>query len=161
MKTLLFAAAFTTQLCTAVFSQPASSDQVSAYNDKKLIGRSELKINAIRNFEKQFANVDETWSIKEDGFRAGFTRDNIKYMVDFDQKGKWVSTIRVYDESNLSVDIRRSVKSIYVDYSIVKVIEVKIGKTLVHFIKMESQSSLLTLHIAKGEINEVENYRKG
>src|SRR5688500_12379733 len=154
MKKLLFAVAFTTQLGAAVFSQPASSDQLLAYNDKKLIGRSELKINAIRNFEKQFANVDETWSTKEDGFRARFTRDNIKYMVDYDQKGKWVSTIRVYDESDLSADIRRSVKSIYVDYSIVKVIKVKIGKTLVHFIKMENQSSLLTLHIAKGEINE-------
>ena len=161
MKKLLFAVAFTTQLGAAVFSQPASSDQLSAYNDKKLIGRSELKINAMRNFEKQFANVDETWSNKEDGFRARFTRDNIKYMVDYNQKGKWVSTIRVYDESDLSADIRKSVKSIYVDYSIAKVIEVKIGKTLVHFVKMENQTSLLTLHVAKGEINEVENYRKG
>ena len=63
--------------------------------------------------------------------------------------------------SDLSVDIRKVVKSNYIDYSIVKVIEVKFGKTLVHFVKLETQSSLLTLHIMNGEINEIESYKKG
>lgn len=161
MKKLLFVVAFSTQLVSAVFAQSGHSDQLGAYIDKKPLGRSELKINAVRNFEKQFPNVDETWNTREDGIRAKFTRDNIRYMVDYDQKGKWVSTIRVFDERDLSVDIRKAVKSTYIDYSIVKVIEVKIGKTLAHFIKMENQSSLLTLHIMNGEITEIENYRKG
>ena len=161
MKQLLFAVAFTTQVITTVFAQPDPSAQLMANTDRKSIGRSEIKINAIRNFKKQFTKADETWSTKEDGFRARFIQDDIRYMVDYDQKGNWVSTIRVYDESDLSADIRKTVKSIYIDYSIVKVIEVKIGKVLVHFIKMDNQSSLLTLHIMNGEINEIKNYKKG
>ena len=161
MKQLLFAVAFTTQVITTVFAQPDPSAQLMANTDRESIGRSEIKINAIRNFKKQFTKADETWSTKEDGFRARFIQDDIRYMVDYDQKGNWVSTIRVYDESDLSADIRKTVKSIYIDYSIVKVIEVKIGKVLVHFIKMDNQSSLLTLHIMNGEINEIKNYKKG
>jgi hypothetical protein len=161
MKQLLFAVAFTTQVITTVFAQPDPSAQLIVNTDRKSIGRSEIKINAIRNFKKQFTKADETWSTKEDGFRARFIQDDIRYMVDYDQKGNWVSTIRVYDENDLSADIRKTVKSIYIDYSIVKVIEVKIGKVLVHFIKMDNQFSLLTLHIMNGEINEIENYKKG
>ena len=161
MKQLLFAVAFTTQVITTAFAQPDPSAQLMANTDRKSIGRNEIKINAIRNFKKQFTKADETWSTKEDGFRARFIQDDIRYMADYDQKGNWVSTIRVYDESDLSADIRKTVKSIYIDYSIVKVIEVKIGKVLVHFIKMDNQSSLLTLHIMNGEINEIKNYKKG
>ena len=161
MKQLLFAVAFTTQVITTVFAQPDPSAQLMANTDRESIGRSEVKINAIRNFKKQFTKADETWSTKEDGFRARFIRDNISYMVDYDQKGNWVCTFRIYDERDLSVDIRKVVKSNYIDYSIVKVIEVKFGKTLVHFVKLETQSSLLTLHIMNGEINEIESYKKG
>ena len=161
MKKLLFTLALSTQLATTLFAQPGYFDQLSVSREKKTIGRSELKINAIRNFKKQFNNVEETWSTKEDGFRAKFIHDKITYMVDYDQKGKWVSTIRIYNENELSADMRKTVKSTYIDFTIVKVIEVKIGKSLVHFIKMENQSSLLTLHIMNGEITEIENYRKG
>jgi hypothetical protein len=40
------------------------------------------------------------------------------------------------------------------------VIEVNIGKSLAHFIQLENESSLLTLHIRNGEITEIENYGK-
>jgi hypothetical protein len=162
MKKILFVLAFTTQITIALFAQPASSDDLSAYNNNKLIGRSELKINAVRDFTKRFGEVDNiTWSRNNAHLRARFTRADIKHMVDYDHKGRWVSTIRVYDETHLRSDLRRLVKSNYIDYTIVKVIEVKIGKSHVHFIKLENDISLLTLHIMNGEMTEIEQYRKG
>ena len=163
MKKLLFAAVFSTQLATVLIAQPASSDQLLDFMaDKNRIGKSEVKISAIRNFAKQFGDVENaSWRNKEDGFRVNFTQNNTRFMVDYNQKGKWVSTIQVYDEVDLERDLRKVVRSNYIDYAIVKVIEVKIGKSHVHFVKMENQSSLLTLHIANGEITEVENYKKG
>jgi hypothetical protein len=162
MKKLLFAIAFLMPLAMALCAQPGSLDELSVYNYKKPIGRSELKVNAIRDFRKRFGEWDNpTWSSNGDHLRAKFSRENIKHMVDYDQKGRWVSTILVYDEAQLKTDLRRTVKSNYIDYVIVKVIEVKIGKTHVHFIKLENRSSLLTLHIMNAEITEIENYRKG
>lgn len=64
-------------------------------------------------------------------------------MVDYDQKGRWISTIRVYNEENLRKDLRKIVMSNYIDYIIIKVIELNIGKSLAHFIKLENESSLL------------------
>ena len=86
MKQLLFAVAFTTQVITTVFAQPDPSAQLMANTDRKSIGRSEIKINAIRNFKKQFTKADETWSTKEDGFRARFIQDDIRYMVDYERR---------------------------------------------------------------------------
>jgi hypothetical protein len=162
MKKLLFAALFSMQLATVLVAQPASSDQVVVYqSDKNRIGKSEVKISAIRNFVKQFGDVENaTWSSKEDGFRVNFTRNNTKFMVDYDQKGKWFSTTQVYDEADMGRALRNVVRSNYIDYTIVKVIEVRLGKSHVHFVKMENQSSLLTLHIMNGEITEVEKYNK-
>ena len=158
MKKLLCLTALLTQLVTTTFTQE-NSLQASAFpRFKNTIARSELKISAMRNFKKQFPDANETWSAKQDGYRARFTQDNIKHIVDYDQKGKWASTIRVYDESDLNASLVKIVKPTYFDYTIVKVIEVKIGKTLVHFIKLKNNTSLVTLHIINGELTEVENY---
>ena len=154
--------ALAVQLAAALFAQPAFSDQVLADNYVKPTGRSELKINAVRDLAKRFGYVDDVrWSNNQDFMRATFTRDNIKHMIDYDQKGRWVSTIRVYDEKYLVSGLRKIVKSNYIDFFIVKVIEIQIGKSHVHFIKLENHSSLLTLHIMNGEITEIENYGKG
>ena len=162
MKKLFFTVAFLAQLATALLAQPASSDELSAYNNRKTFGRTELRINAVRDFVKRFGDVSNaTWSSDRDHLRAKFIHADIRYMVDYDLKGRWISTIQVYDEAQLARDIRKVVKSIYIDYSIVKVIEVNIGKSHVHFIKLENKTSLLTLHVMNGEITEIENYRKG
>src|ERR1044072_2076865 len=140
MKKLLFTLTFSLTLSTAPFAQPSSSDQSSVYNYKRTIGRSELKINAVRDFTKRFGDVyNVTWSSNEDRLRANFTRDDIRHMVDYDHRGRWVSTIMVYDETQLKRDLRKIVKSNYIDFNIVKVIEVKIGMSHVHFIKQENQ----------------------
>ena len=154
-------AAFFAQITMCLFAQPSFSDGLSAYN-RKTSGRTEIKINAVRDFTKRFGqDVYATWSSDKDHLRAKFTRDEIKYAVDYDLKGRWVSTILVYDEAQLASDLRKIVRSNYIDYSIVKVIEVTIGKSHVHFVKLENGSSLLTLHIMNGEITEIENYKKG
>lgn len=162
MKKILFTAALSTQMVMAPFAQPGSPDESFAYNNKRTIGKSAVSHIVTRDLSRRFDNVENAkWSTNKDFLRARFTNSNISYMVDYDHNGKWVSTIRVYDENNLRSDIRRTVKSNYIDYVIVKVIELEIGKSHIHFVKMESQTSLLTLHIMNGEISEIENYAKG
>lgn len=162
MKKILFTAAFSIQLAMAPFAQPGSADETLAYSNKKTIGKNNVNLSAVRDLSNRFGNVENAkWSTNKDFLRARFTRSNIMYMVDYDHNGRWVSTIRVYDENNLRSDIRRIVKSNYIDFEIVKVIELEIGKSQIHFVKLESQTSLLTLHIMNGEIAEIENYAKG
>lgn len=160
MKKLLFVITFLNQFMVTLNAQGVEG--TSAYNQKKTMGRTEVKITAMRDFTNRFKDVDNaTWSSNEDRMRAKFTREDILFMIDYDKKGRWVSTIRVYNENNLERGLKKIVKGNYIDYSIVKVIEVKIGKSHVHFIKLENESSLLTLHIMDGEITEMENFRKG
>jgi hypothetical protein len=159
MKKLLLSLAILTQL-GVTYAQDRAFQSSAFIGGKNTLGRSEVKISAMRNFKKQFPDVEEKWSTKEDGFRARFSKGGISYMIDYNHKGYWVNTIRVYDEKDLDREIRKMVKSNYIDYSIVKVIEVQIGKSLVHIVKLENESSLLTLHIANGEVSEMENYRK-
>lgn len=162
MKKILFAVAISTQLVLVSFAQNGSSDGSFVHQYKNKMGRSEVKINAMRDFTNRFGDVEDAmWSSNGDRMRAKFTKEDILHMIDYDRKGKWVSTIDVYDENKLRSDVRKIVKSNYIDYAIVKVIEVKIGKSQVHFVKLENESMLLTLHIKNGEITEMENYRKG
>ena len=125
MKKLLFSIAILTQVVIS-YAQDRAFQSSAFAGATYTIGRSEVKISAMRNFKKQFPDVEGRWSTKEDGFRAQFSQGSIKYMIDYDRKGHWVNTIRVYDEKDLDREIRKIVKSNYIDYSIVKVIEVKI-----------------------------------
>ena len=160
MKKLLLPLILLTQMTTALIAQPPS-DELSVHNDKNAVGESELKIKAVKDFKKRFNEADNaTWSRDQDHLRARFTREDIKHMVDYDLKGRWVSTILVYDKDHLNSDMQKLVKSNYFDYTIVKVIEVTIRNSHVHFIKLENKTSLLTLHITNGEVTEIENYTK-
>jgi hypothetical protein len=123
--------------------------------------RTRLGTQAARNFSREFKDVhNESWSKKEDGYRARFSKDGINYMVDYNQKGKWVNTIRIYNEDEMPARLRKSIKMAYLDFSIVKVIELKIGKVISYFVKIEDKYSLKTIQVTDGEMEVVEDYIK-
>ena len=132
-----------------------------ALNERAVNHYSEINVNAVRHFSSQFKSVsDEKWTKKEDGYRVSFQKDDIRYMVDYDKKGNWKSTIRIYGEHRLPQEIRREIRSDYLDFEIVTVTELKINNVLSYFVKLEDQHSLKTVRVINGEMDVVEDYVK-
>src|SRR5687767_7027608 len=83
-----------------------------------------LNEKAENNFKKEFKHIEgANWIQKEDGYRAKFYDKGINYMVDYDKSGKWLSTIKNYDESHLDSRIGSAVKTAFLGYFIVHVTE--------------------------------------
>jgi hypothetical protein len=118
-------------LCSSVNAQTtglnanlnASSSKEVAMNDDKELpafnSHSAFSTKAFKNFSKTFKDADNTeWVETADGFKAEFTKEDIQTKVFYNRKGKWIASVRNYQEDKLPGDIRHRVKSNYYDYSI-------------------------------------------
>lgn len=112
------------------------------------------------HLKRSFNVLNETWGEKSDGYRATFTDHKIRYMVDYNKKGNWVSTIKSYDGTLVSPAIAKSVVSAFPGFRIVHVTQVKMGNKLVHLVKIEDCHSLKTVRVSGGELDVMESYRK-
>jgi hypothetical protein len=142
------------------FAQQATSN-LAISSPNRLIKSSSL-FNAERNFRQSYPNVTGgRWNSKADGYIVKFQAKAVKYEVAYDKKGRWQHTILIYNEDQLPSQLRRTVKSVYVDFTIVKVIEVTIGRRHTYFIKMEDSNTLRTVQVVNGEFVELDSYVKG
>ena len=142
------------------FAQQATSN-LAVSSPKRLIKSNSL-FSAERNFRQSYPNVTGgQWNNKADGYIVKFQEKTIKYAVAYDKKGRWQHTILIYNEDQLPSQLRRTLKSVYVDFTIVKVIEVTIGAKHTCFIKMEDSNTLRTVQVVNGELVELESYHKG
>lgn len=143
-----------------LFAQKGTSDL--AITSPKLIIKSNSLFDAERKFRQSYPHVTgERWDSKADGYIVKFQDKAVKYKVSYNKKGRWQHTILIYNEDQLPSQLRRTVKSLYVDFTIVKVIEVTIGNRHTYFIKMEDSNTLRTVQVVNGEFVEVESYVKG
>jgi hypothetical protein len=120
-----------------------------------------LNVKADKNFRREFKNIDNaSWNEKEDGYRVRFNDKSIRYMIDYDKKGNWVSTIKSYDETKLSTQIANSVKTAFLGYAIAWVIELRVGNVTAHLVKIEDKQSLKTVRVINDELDVIEDYAK-
>jgi hypothetical protein len=112
------------------------------------------------HFRRSFKVLSETWREKADGYRATFTHHKARYMVDYDKKGNWVSTIKSFDGTLLSPAIAESVMAAFLGFMIVHVTEVEMGDKCVRLIKIENRNSLKTVRVSDGEMDVIESYRR-
>jgi len=126
-------------------------------------GESITTINsrAVKDFRKAFKScTDEKWFKLEDGFIAKFTQSDIPHRVDYDRKGNWIATTRYYSEKELPKEVRKQVKSVYYDYSITSVQELRFHEHLVYLINIEDDSNILTIRICDGEMDVFKELKK-
>jgi hypothetical protein len=121
-----------------------------------------IPIKAVRSFKNTWQHVDnETWYKILDGFRARFTEDGVLFLVTYNKKGKWVHTMRQYDETKLERYVRAQVKSVYYDYSIMLVEEIEYSmKPLTYIIHMEDKASFKNIKICDREMEVITEINK-
>jgi hypothetical protein len=162
MRTLTIIGLAVIQLCSLNTTLKAQSAIAGIdINAAKAKHFNVMNDKAERNFRKEFRNVyNPAWIEKEDGFRAKFQENDTKYMVDYDKKGNWVSTIMNYDETKLDSRIAGAVKTAFLGYAIVHVTEIRKGKSTVYLVKIDNQKLLKTVRVINGEMDVYESYIK-
>lgn len=121
-----------------------------------------INAKALKNFSKTFKQAaTANWFVIKDGFLAKFQQDGIITKVFYNPKGRWVGNLRCYFEDKLPRDIRHLVRSNYYDYSIYYVNEVTVpGDITVYLVKIEDKTSLKTIRVQDGEMDEIEAFTK-
>jgi hypothetical protein len=162
MRTLIIVGLSIMQLCNLTVALKAQNAIAGInVNDVKLKHVSAVNDKAERNFRKEFKGVYQPkWIEKEDGYRAKFVENDISYMVDYNKKGDWVSTILNYNEEQLDTHIADAVKTSFLGYAIVHVTQIKKGKAVIYLVKIDNQKLLKTVRVENGEMNVYESYIK-
>jgi len=122
-----------------------------------------ISTRAIRDFIKRYHyTTAEKWYKLTKGYVAFFEKDNIKFIVSYDIKGYWVSTMRTYTEKHLPSAVRHPVKSAHYDFNIYLVREIETNdQPLIYFIylrKAEDATLFKNIVYSDGEMQEVEPY---
>src|ERR1700720_4575357 len=73
----------------------------------------------------------------------------------FDKKGNRMFTIAYYGEKGLPAAVRSQVKSVYYDYTIQTVEEVRLPEKKVYLIDLRDPTSLKTVRVADGEMEVI------
>ncbi len=126
------------------------------------LDRNRVSSRVIKNFVRSYKGVSgEKWYKLQDGFVSLFNLDDIDYQVAYDKKGTWIRTIRSYDESKLSGDLRHMVKSIYYDCGInlVQQIENPLDP-LTYIIQLKGKTQIINLKIRDGEMTVLRKYTR-
>ena len=144
------------------FSMIRKATVVAAMRD--LGYSSPLNIKAEKDFRKRFAATDdEKWLDYRNGYAAVFTSDDVRFRVEYDNKGNWAGTEKNYKEPKLDRDVRRIVKQVYFDYAISYIKEFMVPGMFgipVYVITIEDENSFKTLSVCEGEIRIKEEFSK-
>jgi hypothetical protein len=135
-------------------------DNISLLNMHTL-GSSGPAIRAQRDFLKREGEQrDEQWYKMLDGFLAEYSEAGVKCVVYYDGKGNWSGSIRSFGEKGLPIDIRRQVRSTYLDYVITWVKEIQKDHALVYNVHIENDTSWKELLVQDDEMREWKAFDK-
>ena len=116
---------------------------------------------AQKAFGQLFQNSEfVNWSAAGKNYLVTFSLDNKKNRVLLDKNGVIIYSISYGTEKDLPFDIRKMVKSVYYDYSINMITQVKQNKRAIWLILLEDSNKFLTLRIENDEMEEVKQLDK-
>jgi hypothetical protein len=136
-----------------------SSPPATANKRKPGTYPSNINIKAIRDFVRSYRNASgEKWYELSDGFVVHFYMNNNKYRAFYKFNGDWLHTLSAYGGDQLPSLIRHKVKSVYYDYSIFLVTEIKLSDNTIYLVKIEDKTSWKTIKVCEGEdMQEIES----
>lgn len=123
---------------------------------------SNINMRALKDFQRSFSGTNASWYKADDGgFIAKFKNGDVTNIVAYDGKGNLHHSIRYYEEKQLPREVRAQVKSTYYDYEIVGVSEVHYEDQVIFVILVQDDTTLKTLRVCDGEMDEVQSLKRG
>lgn len=117
--------------------------------------------NAVIAFHKLFSNAENvSWFRANKNFGANFTVNDVMYRVLLNRKGRLMYKITYGKEKQLPVNIRKSVKSVYVEYQITGAFLVEESNRAIWVINLEDESRYVTVSVENNEMMETMNTKK-
>ena len=152
----------------------AEGGPVKASYAKKIVDENatpDVDVNAVnkrafRDFQRTYPSIaNVNWYHTEDGgWLAIFDDGSVRTVAAYNHGGLLNHTIRYYDESKLSKDVRGIAKSVYYDFKINRVANIILPDPQaneIYMLYMESETELKVVTIAGREIVQVRDYVKG
>lgn len=143
-----------------------SSQKETAINsgDKNTFVSEMISPKALKTFAGRYKNqAGEYWEVMKDGFSAHFNSDGISNRIYFDRKGRWVGSMKGYQEDKMPRGLRTQVKRTYFDYKINYVQELETyeseGKPT-FIVNLEDDDNIILLRIYEGELEVWRSYKK-
>jgi hypothetical protein len=136
---------------------------VSHNNDSKVTSLpvNELSTKALRHFNQEFSFAqNESWFKIRDGYTVKFEVNDIQYRIGYNNKGNWLSTVKIYHEPELNQAIRHIVKSSYYDYTIGLVEELTLKNNTTYVIHIDNDKEFKKLYLSEGEMTVMEEFSK-
>lgn len=99
------------------------------------------------------------WYEIDRNYLAKFIKDDQEQQAAFTKKGHLIYHISYGSEKNLPDEIRRQVKSVYLDQKITTVFKVNRNEKTVWVVNLEDNKNLYLVRIEDGELEEVEKYK--
>lgn len=111
---------------------------------------------ALKGFSKTYKNVTgESWSKVLDGFSARFNLDGVRTTIFYDNKGRWLGSLKYYTEDKMTAEMKGIVKRSYYNYNIVYVQEVEMVSSNgqpTYIICVEDKDTIKDIRIFDGEM---------
>jgi len=123
----------------------------------------EISEQAIKAFKKMFSfATNENWFKVSDGYVVKFLHEGIQYRAGYDIKGRWINTVKSYDATKLSSDVKYRVRTDYSDFTIVFVEEVILPYDMGYVIHLENDDTIKKVLVMDmdSDIQVMESYRK-
>jgi hypothetical protein len=124
---------------------------------------SAVNVKAIKDFKNRFDKAsEEKWFAIPSGYMSYFKLDGFGDRAFYDKKGHWQTTMKFYDETRLPVEVRRLVRSTYLDFNITIVEEVDIPDAIVYLVHIEDKSSIKILRVTPDlDMDVLQEFQKG
>src|SRR5271154_274012 len=116
----------------------------------------------LKSFKQTFPDAQNvSWQIFPEKNTAQFKQNGIQTIVNYDMDGNFLGATRYYTENNLPVNIICKLKTKYPSRKIYGVTEESTNETINYYIKLEDETSWVTVKAdADGNSEVVEKYNK-
>ncbi|MBS1661536.1 MAG: hypothetical protein JST68_10850 [Bacteroidetes bacterium] len=161
MKKILIVLLVTVLIAGSESAQAQNSDK--AYLLTSTAIRSDNgAVRATRDLWKRIGDQkNEAWYKLPTGYLATFKEGAVDSRFVYDARGRWIYTMLTYTEKEMPRDVRKSVKSIYFDYSIGWVKEVRQDEDVVYVVHVEDAKEWMDLSVQPdGHIDILKAVRK-
>jgi hypothetical protein len=112
-------------------------------------------------FYRVFKNAETVkWYEIDKNFLVKFFMDNQEQRALFNKRGGLIYHISYGSEKNLPTEIRRMVKTNYLDYNITMAIKVCENDRTIWVVNLEDAKSLVLVRVEDSEMEEIHNFQK-
>ena len=107
-----------------------------------------VSARAYKDFQSRFNDVSKSaWFSDESGYYAYFTKDGFSDRAFYNKNGHWQYSLIYRTEDKLPEEVRTVIKSVYFDWTINVVEEIRSTEGMGYFVYLENKSNLRILKV--------------